>query len=147
MPEPIRPQPSTPTFLISIFLTSFAADYADKRRSNHFTTETRRHGAQQKIVIPNSHAERVRERDLTMGCATSAVYRIECRAGLVRGKLSRFLTEAGHNLLPRDDIGRVLLVPADSVIKLGALGVGQRCRVRFQALPHRIKQFRFLGSG
>src|SRR5450759_1587746 len=61
--------------------------------------------------------------------------------------VSRFLKQARPDLLPRDDIGRVLLMPSDSVIKLRPLRIRQRYRVRFQTLPDRIQQFRLLRSG
>src|SRR5271165_5758813 len=64
-----------------------------------------------------------------------------------RPGVSRFLKQARPDLLPRDDIGRVLLMPGDAVIKLRPLRIRQRCRVRFQALPDRIQQFRLLRSG
>jgi hypothetical protein len=38
-------------------------------------------------------------------------------------------------------------VPFNAVIQLGPLGVRQRRCVGFQALPHHIQQFRFLGGG
>ena len=38
-------------------------------------------------------------------------------------------------------------MPSDSVIKLGPLSIRQRYRVRFQALPDRIQQFRLLRRG
>ncbi len=60
---------------------------------------------------------------------------------------SRFLKKARPDLLPRDDIGRVLLMPSDAVLKLRPLRIRQRCRVRFQALPDRIQQFCLLGWG
>jgi hypothetical protein len=50
-------------------------------------------------------------------------------------------------LLPRDDIGRVLFMPGDAVIKLGPLRIGQRCRVRFQAFPDCIEQVGLLRCG
>ena len=61
--------------------------------------------------------------------------------------VSRFLKQARPDLLPRDNIGRVLLMPGDSVIKLRPLRIRQRYRVRFQALPDRIEQFCLLRSG
>jgi len=61
--------------------------------------------------------------------------------------VSRFLKQARPDLLPRDDIGRVLLMPSDSVIKLRPLRIRQRYRVCFQALPDRIQQFCLLRSG
>src|ERR1700690_1646868 len=57
------------------------------------------------------------------------------------------LKQSRPDLLPRDDIGRVLLMPGDSVIKLRPLRIRQRCRVRFQALPDRIRQYCLLGGG
>ena len=60
---------------------------------------------------------------------------------------SRFLKKARPDLLPREDIGRVLLMPSDAVLKLRPLRIRQRCRVRFQALPDRIQQFCLLGWG
>ena len=57
--------------------------------------------------------------------------------------MSRLLKQARPDLLPRDDIGRVLLVPGDAVIKLGPLRIRQECRVCFQALPDRIQQVGF----
>ena len=59
----------------------------------------------------------------------------------------RFLKQARLDLLPRDDIRRILLVPSNSVIKLRPLRIRQRYRVRFQAFPDRIQQFRLLRSG
>jgi hypothetical protein len=50
-------------------------------------------------------------------------------------------------LLPGHDIGRVLLVPSNAVIKLCGLRIRQGCRVRFQAFPYRIEQFSLLGRG
>ncbi len=64
-----------------------------------------------------------------------------------RPEVSRFLKQARPDLLPRDDVGRVFLMPTDSVIKLRPLRIRQRYRVRFQALPDRIQQFRLLRSG
>ena len=40
------------------------------------------------------------------------------------------------DLLPGDDIGRILLRPSEPVIELGVLRARERYRVRFQALPH-----------
>jgi len=60
---------------------------------------------------------------------------------------SRFLEQARPDLLPGDDIGGILLMTCDAVIQLSTLLVRQRQRVAFQAFPHRIQQFRFLGSG
>ena len=64
-----------------------------------------------------------------------------------RPGLSRFLKQARPDLVPRNDIGRVLLMPGDSVIKLRPLRIRQRYRVRFQALPDRIQQFCLLRCG
>jgi hypothetical protein len=61
--------------------------------------------------------------------------------------VSRFLKQARPDLLPRDDIGRVLFMPGDAVIKLGPLRIGQRCRVRFQAFPDSIEQVGLLRCG
>ena len=55
--------------------------------------------------------------------------------------------EVRPDLLPRDDIGWVFLTPSDAVVKLRPLRIRQRYRVRFQALPDRIQQFRLLRSG
>ncbi len=60
---------------------------------------------------------------------------------------SRLLKQACPDLLPRDDIGRVLLMSSDSVIKLRSLRIRQRYCVRFQALPDRIQQFCLLRGG
>jgi hypothetical protein len=38
-------------------------------------------------------------------------------------------------------------MPFDAIIQLSSLRVCQHCRVRLQAFPQRIQQFRFLGSG
>jgi hypothetical protein len=65
----------------------------------------------------------------------------------IRPGVSRLLKKACLDLVPGDDIGRVLFMPGDPVIQLGALRVGERCRVRFQAFPHGIQQLRFLGGG
>jgi hypothetical protein len=67
--------------------------------------------------------------------------------GSRRPGVSRFLKQARSDLLPRDDIGRVLLMPSDAVIKLGSLRIRQRYRVRFKAFPDSIQQFRLLRSG
>ena len=64
-----------------------------------------------------------------------------------RPGVSRFLKQTRPDLLPRDDIGRVLLMPGDSVIKLRPLRIRQRYRIRFQALRDRIQQFCLLRSG
>ena len=61
--------------------------------------------------------------------------------------VSRLLKQARPDLLPRDDIGRVLLMSSDSVIKLRSLRIRQGYRVRFQALPDCIQQFRLLRRG
>jgi len=58
---------------------------------------------------------------------------------------SLFLKQSRLDLLPRDYIGRVLLVPSDSVIKLVPLRIRQRYRVRFQALPDRVQQLCLFG--
>jgi hypothetical protein len=52
-----------------------------------------------------------------------------------RRAVSRFLKQARSDLLPRDDIGRVLVMPSDTAIKLRPLRVCQRYCVRFQAFP------------
>ena len=61
--------------------------------------------------------------------------------------VSRFLEQARLDLLPRDDIGRVFLMASDSAVKLRPLRIGQRCGIRFEALPDSIQQFRLLGGG
>ncbi len=61
--------------------------------------------------------------------------------------VSRFLKQARPDLFPGDDIGRVLLVASDAVIKLCPLRIRQGSRVRFQAFPDRIQQFCLLRSG
>jgi hypothetical protein len=38
-------------------------------------------------------------------------------------------------------------MPSDAVIKLRPLRIRQRCRVRFQAFPDRVEQFRLLRRG
>ncbi len=38
-------------------------------------------------------------------------------------------------------------MPGDPVIELGALGIGKRSRVGFQAFPHRIQQLCLLRRG
>ncbi len=38
-------------------------------------------------------------------------------------------------------------MPGDAVVKLSPLRIGQRYRIRFQALPHRIQQFGLFRSG
>ena len=38
-------------------------------------------------------------------------------------------------------------MPGDAVVKLRALRISQGCRVRFQAFPDRIEQFRLLRRG
>jgi hypothetical protein len=59
---------------------------------------------------------------------------------------SRFLEQGRPDLLPGDDIGRILLMARDAVIQLGALLFGQRKRVGLQAFPDGIQQFRLLSS-
>jgi hypothetical protein len=59
---------------------------------------------------------------------------------------SRFLKQIRSDLLPRDDIRRVLFVPSNSVINLRALRIRQRHHIRFQAFPYRVQQFRLLRS-
>src|SRR5579863_885640 len=61
-----------------------------------------------------------------------------------RRGVSRFLKQARSDLLPRDDIGRVLVMPSDAVIKLRPLRVCQRHCVRFQAFPDCVQQLRLL---
>ena len=64
-----------------------------------------------------------------------------------RALVSRFLRQACLDLFPGDDIGRVLLMPSEPAIELGALRVRERCRVGLQAFPYRVQQLRFLGGG
>jgi len=64
-----------------------------------------------------------------------------------RPGVSRFLRQARPDLLPRDDIRRVLLMPGDSVINFRSLRIGQRCCISFEALPDRIQQLCLLRSG
>ena len=64
-----------------------------------------------------------------------------------RQAASRFLEQIRPNLLPRDDIRRVLLLASNSVIQLRPLRIRQRHCVRFQAFPYRIQQLRLLRSG
>jgi hypothetical protein len=55
--------------------------------------------------------------------------------------VSRLLKQARPDLLPRDDIGGVLLMPGNAVIELRPLRIRQGDGVRFQAFPERIEQF------
>ena len=64
-----------------------------------------------------------------------------------RQAVSRLLKQARPDLLPRDNIGRVLLMPSDTVIQFRPLRIRQRQSVRFQALPDRIQQLRLLRRG
>src|SRR5579863_7613399 len=64
--------------------------------------------------------------------------------GSRRRGVSRFLKQARSDLLPRDDIGRVLVMPSDAVIKLRPLRVCQRYCVRFQTFPYCVQQFLLL---
>jgi hypothetical protein len=60
----------------------------------------------------------------------------EASDNVVEGSLaSRFLKQARPDLLPRNDIARILFMPGDAVIKLRSLRLRQRCGVRFQAFP------------
>ena len=68
-------------------------------------------------------------------------------AALATEGLPSSLKRPRPGLLPRDDIRRVLLMPRNSEIKLRPLRIRQRRRIRFQALPDRIQQFRLLRSG
>ena len=63
-----------------------------------------------------------------------------------RPAASQFLEKARPDLLPGDDIGGILLMPLDAVIQFRALRVRQRQCVGFQAFPHCIQQFGFLGG-
>jgi hypothetical protein len=54
--------------------------------------------------------------------------------------VSRLLKQARPDLLPRNDIGGVLLMPGDAVVKLRPLRIRQGCGIRFQAFPDRIQQ-------
>jgi hypothetical protein len=58
---------------------------------------------------------------------------------------SLLLKQSCLALLPRDYIGRVLLVPSDSVIQFVPLRIRQRYSVRFQALPDRVQQLCLFG--
>lgn len=61
--------------------------------------------------------------------------------GSKRLGVSRFLEEGRPYLLPRDDVGGVLLVVRDAMIKLGSLCISERCGIRFKAFPDSIEQF------
>lgn len=60
---------------------------------------------------------------------------------------SRLLKQPRPDLLPRDDIRWILLLPVNSVIKLRPLRIRQGHRVRLQAFPDGIQQFRLFRSG
>ena len=64
-----------------------------------------------------------------------------------RPAASRFLEQPCPDLLPRDDIGGILLMTRNAVIQLSALSGRQRKRVSFQALPDCIEQVCLLSDG
>jgi len=61
--------------------------------------------------------------------------------------VSQFLEQAGFDLFPGDDIGRILLMPLNAVIEFCALRVRQRQCVGFQTFPHHIQKFGLFGRG
>jgi len=50
-------------------------------------------------------------------------------------------------MFPGEDGGGVLLEPGEPVIEFGALRIGQRSRIGFQAFPDCVQQFRLLSDG
>ena len=194
MPEPIKPQPRTPTFLISIgmpFGTKIAKSNL-RAISNLFTATAsasdcvcrgsrrlprsaalvpRKIFRKESAALQHGDGSGIRQgiamdvpplpqpwpRPPTRNapqapgecCHTTPALPANPHSPLVsrRPGVSRFLKQARPDLLPRDDIGRVLLMPSDAVIKLRPLRIRQRYRVRLQALPDRIQQFRLLRSG
>jgi hypothetical protein len=62
-------------------------------------------------------------------------------------EISRFFENARSDLLPRDYIRWIPLVVGNAAVQLGALLIGQRGRICFEAFPDSVQQLRLLGGG
>lgn len=57
---------------------------------------------------------------------------------------SRLLKQARFDLLPGNDIGRIVFMASDAVIELSSLSISQRCGIGLQTFPDGIQQLCFL---